>query len=51
MPNALLSGLYKFREVFSNMDLHNVMKGGIPCMGSSPGRACAYTHQQFVFQG
>ncbi len=36
---------HMFRKVlfFSIMALHDVIKGGIPCMGTSPGGAC--THQ------
>ncbi len=40
-----LPGSYKFRKVFSIMALYDVMKGRIPCMGSSPRRACAHANQ------
>ncbi len=31
--------VYRFQKVFLSMALHDVMKGGTPCMGTCPGRA------------
>ncbi len=45
MPNTQFRVSYKFQKVFSIMVLHDVMKGGTPYMGISPGRACLRTHR------
>lgn len=43
MPNTFLPSSYKFqgKYKFASMALHDIMKGGIPCMDTSPGGACA----------
>ncbi len=46
MPVTLLHGLYKFRKVFFlSMALYDI-KGRIPCMGTSPERACTHINQK-----
>lgn len=45
MPNTLLRGLYKFRNFFSSIALYDIIKGGFPCMGTSPGKAHAHIDQ------
>ncbi len=41
---------YKFQQVFVSMALHDVIKVGIPYMGTSPGRACARINLDCVSQ-
>ncbi len=45
MPNTPFWVRTSFRKFFPSMALHEVMKVGIPCMGTSPRRACTPINQ------
>ncbi len=45
---VFLCQIHSFRvteSIFSSMALYVIIKGVIPCMGTSPGRACAHSKQ------
>ncbi len=44
MPKTLLQGLHKFRKVFSPE--YDITKGGIPYMGTSPGKKRTHINSQ-----
>ncbi len=45
VPKTLLQSSYKFQNFFFSPSMYDIIKGGIPCMGISPGRARTHINQ------